>query len=428
MAPRITSPVNPLQEPRIVLVWIKRLRWLAVVGQLAAVFFAAEVMGLRLPLVPIGGVILLTLVTNLILVAAMRHSSPAATFVPGILLLDVGLLTALLYFTGGSRNPFSILYLVHVAMAVVVLGSGWTWGVVASAAFCYGLLVRWHWPMELDLRAERVGSWVALVLVAVLIAYFIDRIRRSLRHRERELERAREHAQRNEQLAALTTLAAGAAHELGTPLATIAVVAKELERQAPGEITDDAILIRQQVERCRTILDRMRADLGDNLTHRGNPMALAQVLRGVQEGFTEEQRRRLQIHCALPTDFVITPARAIEQAVTVLIRNSFDATESSQPIQLSIFKRESKLIFEVEDRGQGMDNQTLRRAGQPFFTTKSPGKGMGLGLFLVRLTAERYGGSLTLHSEPERGTQSVLAVELARVSHTETTSRSGDGA
>jgi two-component system sensor histidine kinase RegB len=415
MLSRLTPAVSPLQEPRIVLIWIARLRWLAVVGQLAAVVFADVGMGMRLPLVPIGGVILLTLLTNLLLVIAMRRSAQPVALVPGILLLDVGLLTALLYFTGGSRNPFSILYLVHVAMAVVALGSGWTWGVVASAAVCYGLLVRWHWPLVLDNRIQRVGSWVALVLVAVLIAYFIDRIRRSLRLRERELERLRDHAQRNEQLAALTTLAAGAAHELGTPLATIAVVAKELERQSPGEIIEDAILIRQQVERCRTILDRMRADLGDNLTHRGHPMTMDELLEAVRQNLTDDQRRRLQIVRAQETRMVIDPARAVEQAVTVLVRNAFDATESPQPVRLSILRRDNKLAFEVEDRGQGMDDETLRRAGEPFFTTKSPGKGMGLGLFLVRLTAERYGGALTLHSQPGHGTRSVLEVEIGNV-------------
>jgi two-component system sensor histidine kinase RegB len=413
MLSRLTPPVRPLQEPRIVLIWIARLRWLAVVGQLAAVVFADVGMGMRLPPIPIGGVILLTLLTNCLLVIAMRRTTPSAALVPGVLLLDVGLLTALLYFTGGSRNPFSILYLVHVAMAVVALGSGWTWVVVASAALCYGVLARWHRPLTLDSRIQRTGSWVALVLVAALIAYFIDRIRRSLRLREQELERLREHAQRNEQLAALTTLAAGAAHELGTPLATIAVVAKELERQAPDEITDDAILIRQQVERCRTILDRMRADLGEH--QRGRPMPMEELLRVIQENLTDEQRRRLHIRRGPDSDLTLEPARAIEQAVTVLVRNAFDATDSAQSVQLSVLRRQGKLAFEVEDQGQGMDHETLRRAGEPFFTTKSPGKGMGLGLFLVRLTAERYGGSLVLHSEPGRGTRSVLEMDEAKV-------------
>lgn len=405
-----------LHEPRIVLTWIARLRWLAVIGQLGAVIIAYFGMGLRLPLIPIGGVILLTLLTNLLLVMGMRRSGSRTMLVPGVLLLDVGLLTALLYFTGGVQNPFSILYLVHVAMAVVAVGSGWTWVVVTAAAVCYGLLVRWHWPMTLSDRVERSGNWVALVLVAFLIAYFIGRIRRSLRLREREMERLRAHAQRNEQLAALTTLAAGAAHELGTPLATIAVVAKELERQAQGDVSDDAVLIRQQVERCRIILDRMRADLGDNLTHRGRAMAMEELLRTIQENLTLEQRQRLEISRAAGTDLVIEPARAIEQAVTVLVRNAFDATQASQPVRLAVLRNKEKLAFEVQDRGQGMDEETLRRAGEPFFTTKSPGRGMGLGLFLVRLTAERYGGSLTLQSHPGQGTRSVLEVAAEKVS------------
>src|SRR5581483_10369560 len=165
---------------------------------------------------------------------------------------------------GGPLNPFASLYLIHVAMAVIVLRAGWTWIVVASVAACYGVLLRWHLPLgNQGVRGSlwAVGNWVALVLVSVLIAAFIGSVIRSLRQRESELASFRERAARSEQLAGLTTLAAGAAHELNTPLGTIAVVARELELSCDGgardgsssvdssSVLDDARLIRREVDR-----------------------------------------------------------------------------------------------------------------------------------------------------------------------------------
>ena len=210
--------------------------------------------------------IVVTALSNAMLAWLPTVGKPPGWLVQVVLLLDVYLLTILLYLTGGPENPFATLYLIHVAMAVIVLRAGWTWLVVATVAACYGILLRWHWKLEgLDQQPNivAVGNWAALVLVSVLIATFIGRVIRSLRQREHELVLVRERAAKSEQLAALTTLAAGAAHELNTPLGTIAVVARELELSCnspvPSEsVLDDARLIRREVDRCQNILSRMR--------------------------------------------------------------------------------------------------------------------------------------------------------------------------
>jgi two-component system sensor histidine kinase RegB len=252
------------------------------------------------------------------------------------------------------------------------------------------------------------------VLVAGLIAYFVGRITRSLRLREKELAVASSAAARNEQLAALATLAAGAAHQLNTPLGTIAVVARELEvlsqqMKLQESFTQDTRLIRQEVDRCQVILSRMRVDV----LH-GEPQKCLTVpidrflteLRG--ELKSPGAAECLQVQCEPGVREISGPPRAVQQAIAILIDNALDASKVESPVKMSIFSRDGRIIFEVEDQGVGMPQDVIRRAGEPFFTTKAPGDGMGLGLFLVRLVAEKLGGSFRLESRTGHGTRAVL--------------------
>jgi two-component system sensor histidine kinase RegB len=407
-------------EPRIALSALVRLRWLAVVGQVGATLVAVVALGADVPAGAVGAVIAFTALTNAGLMVYMRASRPRGWLVQAVLVFDVLALTALLYLTGGAQNPFSVLYLVHVAMAVIVSEWMWTWAILALSAVCYGALFVWHMPLRVGESVPAwvipAGNWVALVLVAVLIAAFIGRVERSLRQREVELADVRERAGRNERLAALTTLAAGAAHELNTPLGTIAVVAKELEVGAERgadatSITDDARLIRQEVERCREILNRMRLDIGEDLgalkRDSTDVLRLVDHLRGELRA---EESGRLKVRCGADVRTVCAPERALEQALLVLLRNAFDASPAASPVELSVRRRNGHVAFVVEDRGSGMSEEMLRRAGEPFFTTKEPGRGMGLGLFLVRLVAERCGAEFWLDSKVGVGTRCVLEV------------------
>ena len=179
--------------------------------------------------------------------------------------LDVLIFSGLLYFTGGPENPFSFLYLVPIAIAAITLRSAWTWMLVLLSLASSLVLFARHEPlpaagghaghMALHLR----GMWVAFGVASAFIVYFLMRVRRALGAREEELDASRSLAARQERLASLATLAAGAAHELATPLSTIAVVAKDLERAvvaagAPAAAADDVRLMREEVERCRRIL------------------------------------------------------------------------------------------------------------------------------------------------------------------------------
>jgi two-component system sensor histidine kinase RegB len=407
------TSVAPAHEHQVALPWLARLRWIAVLGQVIATSISVWWLQLTLPLAWIALVISITAISNLPLHIWDRARPAQRWLAPGVILLDVFLFTILLYLTGGPDNPFCVLYAIHVAMAVAVLGGAWAWVVVAQSVVCYGVIFFWHRPLPLSHRlTDRVidfGNWCALVLVMLLIAYFIGRILRSLRQREQELADAREQSSRSEHLVALTTLAAGAAHELGTPLGTIALAAKEMEKgEDPAALAEDARLIREQVERCRQILDRMRVDVIEDGSVRPAFENLGELLEELQNDLRPEERSQLLIKTTEPSDELLARTRVLRRILGVLLRNAFDASPPNQNVELLFRRGEGRMIFTVQDHGPGMSEQVLRRAGQPFFTTKAPGSGMGLGLFLVRLAAETYGGSFKLESSPGEGTRSIF--------------------
>lgn len=408
----LSAPV--VGEPGIVLQWLVRLRWLALVGQIVATVAAVGILKMRLPLSGMGTIIAITGISNVILQAWPRRRVPG-WIVPAVLMLDVCLLTALLLCAGGAANPFCALYLVHVAMAVVTLEEGWSWLVVGATTGCYGLLFFWPRPETLVLThgSQEAAEWIALAMVAVVIAYFVGRMTRSLRRHEKALEAERERGARNERLASLTTLAAGAAHELNTPLSTIAVVARELEIQSEKRgmaqsMAEDARLIRREIDRCQVILGRMRVDVLHGDSPKPPPMPAKEFVQRLSAEMKAVGGAALEIQSAANLPQVSLPLSAVEQAVGILVDNALEASPKGKPVRLWISAWNGHIVFEVTDHGPGMSAEVARRAGEPFFTTKPPGKGMGMGLFLVRLVAEKLGGSLRLESELGKGTRAIL--------------------
>jgi two-component system sensor histidine kinase RegB len=409
--------------------WIVRLRWLAAAGQIAAIGVAWAVLGLELPVAWLLSVAGITLASN-VLLALLRPRLGAA---PGpavfaILALDVVLLTGLLALAGGPWNPFSVLYLVQVALAAVVLGVRPAVAVALLSAAGYAALFflpgdsalehALHGPGAMALHLA--GMWIATATAGGIIGVFVAQIAAALRRREEQVRGLERAAARSEKLVSLSTLAAGAAHELATPLGTIALAAGSLATRRPGNTAapqegDDARLILEEVARCREILSRMQGGAGDVVGEGPERLDVGEVLTGVRQELRPSERTRL--HIESPTDPMALrlPRRAIVQSLVSLVRNALSATPAEKRVSLRAVRNADRVRFEVTDEGIGMPPEVLARAGEPFFTTRPPGEGMGLGLFLARAVAEQLGGALELDSEPGRGTRARLEVRANAV-------------
>ena len=450
--------------------WLVQLRWAAVVGQVLAIGVAAWGLGLDVPHAALLWVVALTAGTNLALAAWLathpEHGPPGE---PGVrvvpvlaaaMLLDLALLTALLHFSGGPNNPFYGFYFVNLALAAALLPTAWAWACDAAAVVGYAGLLYAHVPLApLDgpgpirggeppgvLTAGRLAAFVACSGIVTLFATLLrDRVRRQdaqVRRVERELADARK-------LEALGTLAAGAAHELSTPLGTIAVVAKEvsrrIERAAEIGPEDPAIvemrakslrdvrLIRAEVDACRAILDRMSADAGDALGEPPAPLSPLRLVRDVVAGLRERDRVRVVAGDGANRPALRVPPVRVGQALRGLVHNAACAApEGVVTVRVAVedgcdaathpgravpgaggVNAAGRVRIEVRDDGPGMTPAVLARVGEPFFTTKEPGTGTGLGVFLARAVFERVGGSLRFESAPGRGTTAVVTLPAA---------------
>lgn len=400
-----------------------------IAGQLAVILVVRFAMHLDVPLAALLSIVGLEAVLNVFAGIAGRRTEVRDWWLAAIMAFDVVMCTGLLYLTGGPANPFSFLYLVQIALAAVMLRSGWTWALVGLALLASAVLFLWHRPlpanlthdayMELHLR----GMWVAFGIAAGFIVYFLMRVRGALETREAELATSRRATARQERLASLATLAAGAAHELSTPLGTIAVVVKELEHllatPAGGNDTAkrDIRLIREQVDRCRDILERMSSEAGQSVGEAFASSPIVAVVDAALLGLPGRVPVRTEIAVAGRDLRLRLPPRAFSQALRGLLKNAQEASPADAEVALHVAPdpRTGGLRIEVSDHGPGIPPDILERIGEPFFTTKPTGRGMGLGVFLARAVVERLGGRVDLASTVGGGTKAIVQLPHALV-------------
>ena len=417
--------------------WLLRLRWVAVVGQLLTIGASILVLEVNLQVYPLVAIVALTAVSNLILTAWYRiHLSDERSLSPPQEYLSLGIvmtvdllsLSALLFFAGGAGNPFAIFYFVNLALAAVILPARWGWTMTVIAIVCLVGLLFLAKPLaeltvqplagwQITMTLQQAGLLVAFTTSAVVVVYFITRLTSELRQREVELRIVEQQRSRSEKLEALGTLAAGAGHELATPLSTIAVVANELTHHLQGANVSDAViedvtLIRSEVDHCRTILDRMTGNFDDERTEGATAISCTELLEHALSELADRERVHVQHQIAEGQATLSVPLENISQAIRGVMQNALDASETNEAIDCGVELHGDFVEFTIVDRGTGMSEDVLKRAGEPFFTTKEPGQGMGLGLFLTRSVIERQGGSLELQSEPGKGVTAIIRLPI----------------
>ena len=394
------------------------LRFAAVAVEGLAAILAKRLFNLALPVHYILGLLALLILVNSLTLWRLRNTwrvSDSILFIH--LVFDVAILTVLLYLSGGSTNPFVMLYLVPLALTAASLPQRYTWAMATLTTFCYGFLMFYYVPLSLEqhhhdqvFSLHIVGMWFGFVLSAFLIAWFGVRMAQAVRNRDQQLAQLRESELRQERVVALGALAAGAAHELGTPLATLSILTDDLEPDSTLSSRNLTIL-REQLARCKQILNSLAASAGAVRAQGGGKLAVDEFIKTI---VAKWQRSRPQARLIKgeyqgsdPVPSVITE-QTLTQAIINILNNAADA--SPDHVELECHWTTTEIQLEIADRGAGLSPELAQQAGEAFVTTKSAG--LGLGLFLSFATLERLGGEIHLFNREGGGAVCRLRLPL----------------
>jgi len=366
----------------------------------------------------VGGMLLLNLITLLRLNKQSRHVNDQEVLLQ--LLGDLFALTVLFYYTGGYSNPLVWMYLLPLTVAAVALKRQYAWLLAAIAIACYSLLVFYYVPLShlhmhdiagKTLDIHLVGMWIGFVVSAGIIAFFVTKIGQSLREYDQLMANIREKSLESERVLSLGTLAASAAHELGTPLSTMAVVSKELANELAHqpEQLQQLNILRTQINRCKEILSSITRNAGQSRADEGHGSGLREFLHEVIQRWRDTRpATELVISiCDHSSNPQIFTDRALIQALQNLLDNAADA--SPERILLDADWNADILKINIRDFGSGISEDIKKQLGQPFFSSKNE-NGMGLGVYLTQMTLTRLGGELSINNHEAGG--AVTSVKL----------------
>lgn len=386
------------------MLYLIRLRWIAVLGQITTIAVVTLGLGLNLPMPQ-----MLTVLACLIAFNIGSHlrwqENPIVTNSEMFLalLVDVATLTAQLHFSGGTTNPFAFLYLLQVILSAVLLDAWATWTIVVIASFCLGGLSLFSKPLPvlLDRQADFthlyvVGMLICFLLIAGLLVILIKSITGNLRAGDARLARLRQRAAEEEHIVRMGLLASGAAHELGTPMATMSVLLGDWRRMK--EFADNPMLqeeiqeMQTQLQRCKTIVTGILLSAGET---RGEYSSKT-TLRAFMNGLLEEWRGNRPVVAfeyddAQLEDIPVVFESALKQTIFNLLDNALEA--SPQWVRLDASVEDDILKLAVSDRGPGFAPAMLAKFGKPYQSSKGR-PGSGLGLFLVVNVARTLGGTV----------------------------------
>jgi two-component system sensor histidine kinase RegB len=400
-----------------------QLRWIAVAGQLLAILVADYALGVRLPIGAMLVVVGALALVNLLFTFTLSRLWIVNGELLMALLLDMAALTALLYLSGGATNPFISLYLLQVVLGAILLAPWMVWLLIAVSCASYAFLSIAHLPLRMPPPAWRlsadlriIGEWVSFAMVAILLVLFITRISRNLRAREAYATELAQRAAEEDGIVRMGLFASGAAHQLGTPLSSLAVLVADWQRDerlmADPQLKEELADARAEIQRCKEIVSDILDSAGQS---RGEAMGSTLVEEMLEELASSWQPLHPAVGLQLTTenlgDARVAAEPALRQAIWNLLENAAEASASA--INLGVEIAADQLRLAVADNGSGFRPDQLDGAGALHRSSKGPGR--GVGLFLASNVARRLGGALGVTNRPDGGALVSLMLPLASI-------------
>jgi len=434
-----TTPRSELSA-RQNLKWLFILRNLMILSEVILIVLSVYGLNIRLPEQQLWLVILSIGVVNIYTSMRLKTDDPVTELeIFSQLVIDVFSITALLYLTGGASNPITWVFLLPLIIAAIMLHQSYAWYMVILTTSMYTALMAYNIPLpsiephmprsemkysdvknyELLQQVHAMsdthyfnlhifGMWFGFVFSAGLVAFFVVELAKTLKAQERNLAEARENALRDERVVALGTLAASAAHDMGTPLGTIAIVTHELEQEYPShrfpDLHERLLLMQQQIDRCKIALSVMSASAGEMRAESGSVMLLTDYIDEViSQWRTHKPSAKL---CFFISPEVATQAKIIAEltlthSIINILNNAAEASPPEKGIEFHAAWDLNYAVIKIRDFGPGLPPELIDFAGkQPVISKK---RGLGVGLFLAYSTINRLGGKIHLCNSESGG-------------------------
>ncbi|MFK4824916.1 ATP-binding protein [Paenochrobactrum sp. BZR 588] len=393
-----------------------QLRWLAIAGQVATIFLVSHWMKINLPVTLMAGVVFFLIVLNILsFIHYKKQKFISKLQIFAELLLDVLALSIQFYLSGGASNPFITLFLLQIILAAVLLEAWATWILVFVTSACFIVLTIYYLPIDIPhhhgsdfFNLHIQGMFICFVLASILLVIFVTRIQRNFRKRDAQ-------SAEEDHIVRMGLMASGAAHELGTPMATVSVILSDWQRmpvfnkdpELQEELTDMLV----QIDRCKTIVSDILMSSG---TIRGEG-----TLRTTINAFLDELVAEWQgIHPALQTNYInhchpdvpIISDIALKQIIFNVLDNA--RAVSKKIIEITARCENDDLIIAITDEGPGFNAEVLAEFGKPYHSTKGRPEG-GLGLFLVSTVVRKLNGHVTAKNNKPKGATVIINLPLA---------------
>ncbi|MBL7003976.1 MAG: ATP-binding protein [Gammaproteobacteria bacterium] len=418
-----------LSDSILVLKQLYNLRNITIIFIVILVLLAKFILLINLPIIPLSLVLMVMMAVNVFTLSFVTHKKKVSdNEIFFQLLFDILLFSVILFLMGGATNPFTFLYLIPIAISATIITGVRAWVLTITSILLYGVLLKFYVPLGYQLESYEFsmmsdgqftqhvfGMWFGFLLSSVLVTWFISYLSKGIKRREQMIADAKQRELRDQQMVTLGSLAAGTAHELGTPLATLSIVAEEItsgyNKAENMELFENQSILSEQIKRCKRILSSLADTVGESRADTGALVSVESFLSLLLSDW-KSQRPNVQYatHFDWPSEssLRLLNDKTIFQAIINLLNNAVDASEDT--IEIKAYEKENQLMIEVIDNGKGFSDEQLKKMGEVSFGNKP--NGIGIGLFLAITTIRRSGGDIFFDTLAKGGTRTLIKLVL----------------